>query len=210
MLSRRNAVAFGVVVVLVGVLGTFAPPARAADDFGGAAKEFIQRLSENAISDLTSQDVPRPERVNRFRTLMDKYFAWRGIAQWVLGRYWPRATPEQQKEYLDLYRELMVLTYVDRFTNYHGERLAVLNSETVDGRDVLVFTQLNRPNSADPLKVEWRVRARGGEFKIVDIMVEGVSMGQTQRSEFASAIKQQGENLDGFLVELRKRVRKGA
>lgn len=206
MLSRRNAVA----VLVVGVLGTFALASRAADDFGVAAKEFIQGLSENAIADLTSQDVPRPERVNRFRALMDKYFAWRGIAQWVLGRYWPRATPEQQKQYLDLYQELMILTYVDRFTNYHGERLAVLNSETVDGRDVLVFTQLNRPNSPDPLKVEWRVRARSGEFKIVDIMVEGVSMGQTQRSEFASAIKQQGENLDGFLDELRKRVRKGA
>jgi phospholipid transport system substrate-binding protein len=206
MWSRRLILA----AIVAGAAALGAPARGGAEEFGDAARKFIETLAQRAIADLTSKEVPRQERVRRFRALMDEYFAWRGIAQWVLGRYWPRATPRQQKEYLDLYQELMIITYVDRFTNYAGETLSVLNGEVVDGRDALVHTLLTRPHSSDPLKVEWRVRAKEGLFKIIDIMVEGVSMGQAQRSEFASAISQQGGDLDAFLKELRKRVRPDA
>jgi phospholipid transport system substrate-binding protein len=56
------------------------------------------------------------------------------------------------------------------------------------------------------VKVDWRLRAREGNYKIIDLMVEGLSMGQTQRSEFASVIRQNGGTVEGLLSELRKKV----
>ena len=72
-------------------------------------------------------------------------------------------------------------------------------------KDVVVYTKIARPTSEALLMVDWRVRRRGGNFAIVDVIVEGVSMGQTQRSEFASSIRRDG-GLDGFIAELKKRV----
>jgi phospholipid transport system substrate-binding protein len=69
---------------------------------------------------------------------------------------------------------------------------------------------LNRTDGLQPLKVNWRVRARGENFKIIDIIVEGISMGQTQRSEFASVIRQNGGDIENLLSLLRKRLRNDA
>jgi phospholipid transport system substrate-binding protein len=59
---------------------------------------------------------------------------------------------------------------------------------------------------AKPLKVAWRVRSKGETYTIIDVMVEGISMIMTQKSEFSSFIKQNGGNLGALLMELKKRV----
>ncbi|MDH5488800.1 MAG: ABC transporter substrate-binding protein, partial [Rhodospirillaceae bacterium] len=67
-------------------------------------------------------------------------------------------------------------------------------------------SELVRPNSKDVIRVDWRVRQNGDEYRIVDVYVEGISMGQTQRSEFASVIKQKGGTVEGLLQVLRTKV----
>ncbi len=206
MLSRRFVLCAGFAVAMVGALSQAAH----ANEFGQGAERFVRTMAQRAISDLTSKDITRQVRAERFRQLMHEYFAVKGIAQWVLGKHWPRATPEQQSEYLRLYEDLMIAMYVDRFTTYQGETLEIVRTDVIDGKDAVVHSVIARPSSGEPLKVEWRVRARGGEFKVVDIMVEGVSMGQAQRSEFASVISQKGGDVGAFLTELRKRIHHSA
>ncbi len=59
------------------------------------------------------------------------------------------------------------------------------------------------------MPVDWRARTGGGQYKITDVMVKGVSLRQAQRSEFASVIRESGGKVEGLLAELRKRVQKG-
>ena len=63
-----------------------------------------------------------------------------------------------------------------------------------------------RPNGLKPIKVAWRVRADGHVYRVVDILVEGLSMGVTQREEFASFIRQNNGRVQSLLIELRKRI----
>ena len=63
-----------------------------------------------------------------------------------------------------------------------------------------------RVDGSKALKVDWRVRIKDGKYKIVDIMVEGISMIMTQKSEFSSFIKRNGGKIDALLDELRKRI----
>jgi phospholipid transport system substrate-binding protein len=57
------------------------------------------------------------------------------------------------------------------------------------------------------LDIAWRVRPKGDSFKIVDVMVEGVSMSQTQRKEYASVIRRNGGQVEGLLAEMRQKVK---
>lgn len=180
-------------------------PAR-ADEFGDGAKKFIEILTADAISMLTVQDISKMERADRFRRLMNENFAIKGIAKFVLGRHWRRATDAEKKEYLQLFEDLLVVTYADRFAKYSGEKLLVNESEVRGKGDALVHTIMIRVDGAKPLKVAWRVRGKAGNYKIVDIMVEGISMVVTQRSEFASFIRKNGGSLGPLLMELRKRI----
>ena len=180
-------------------------PAR-ADEFGAGAKKFIEILTSDAISMLTVEDISKTERADRFRRLMNENFAIKGIAKFVIGRHWRKATESEKKEYLQLFEDLLVDTYADRFAKYSGEKLLVKKSEVRGKGDALVHTIMIRVDGAKPLKVTWRVRGKNGIYKIVDIMVEGISMVVTQKSEFASFIQKNGGSLGPLLIELRKRI----
>jgi phospholipid transport system substrate-binding protein len=202
--SRR-----GVLAVFAAALIAASWPAGAADA-GTEGKAFIENLAGQAIAALTAPGISRGERESRARTLLTDNFAVPTIGQFVLGRYWRTATPEEREEYLRLFEELIVVTYVDRFSRYSGERLRV-NNAVVDpeSRDILVYSEITRP-AGGPVQVAWRVRRTPPSFKIVDVLVEGVSMGQTQRSDFASVIRNNGGALSALLEEMRRRVRQPA
>ena len=109
-------------------------------------------------------------------------------------------------EDLQLFEDLLVVTYADRFEKYSGEKLVVKEAEIRGKRDALVRTTMVRVDGSKVLKVDWRVRRKDGKYKIVDIMVEGISMIQTQKSEFSSFIKKNGGTLDPLLTEIQKRI----
>lgn len=183
---------------------------QAANDEGARAGKFIESLADRAVAALTEANVSREDRETRFRALLNEHFAVDIIGRWVLGRYWNEATEPERKEYLALFENLIVNTYVDRFKSYSGEKLTVLGTVPVAGGDLLVDSQINRPASGEPLEIGWRVRDRNGHFKIVDVVVAGVSMGQTQRSEFSSVIRRNGGRVEGLLAKLREDLKKGA
>jgi len=196
----------GVVVALaVATVGAL-PNAAHADGSGDQTKAFIKTLAEKAIESLTTKNISKGEREQRFRTLMLDNFAISGIARFVLGRHWPRASEQQKSEYLKLFEDLMVATYAERFSKYAGETLEVEQAEERGENDIIVYSSIRRIDGAQPIKVAWRVRGKAGGYKIVDVIVEGISMVQTQKSEFASFIQQHDGNLGALLTEIRKRI----
>ncbi len=199
-MNRRTFVAAAIaVVVVVGASG-----ARA--DEAAEARNFIDALADKAIAALTVKDITREERFRRFRVLLNEHFAVKTIGQWVLGRHWRQATKEEKQEYLRLFEDLIVDTYADRFKRYSGEKLAITDAKLKGKKDIIVSTLISRPAGGQPIRVDWRVRHVGEIKRIVDVIVEGVSMGQTQRSEFASVIRANGGGMKGLLDQLRRRA----
>jgi len=170
-----------------------------------APGEFIEKLADKAVAALTINDITRVERVRRFRTLLNDHFDVKIIGRFVLGRYWRQASEEERAEYLTLFEDLIVDTYVDRFAKYSGEALLVIKTEAIQDDDSIVFSSINRPSGGPPVSIAWRLRLRNGNYLIIDVMVEGVSMGQAQRSEFASVIRRNGGAVKGLLAKLRDR-----
>ena len=188
-------------VVSLLVLGSGAvlmPGVGVAQDAAG----FVQSLGNDAISTLARGNLGPDGISDRFRQVLRSNFDTAAIGQFVLGRYWPQATPAQQQEYLSLFEKMIVKVYADRFRQYSGETFQVTSSRPDASGDTMVQSQVVRP-SGPPVNVEWRVR---GGSRIVDVIVEGVSMSVTQRSEFASVIQSSGGQIEGLLRSLRQRV----
>ena len=206
MISRRWVI-IRFVGCFVALLATSSSVRSAdADELANGAENFIREMSETAILNLTEPDITREERKLRLQGVMDQYFYVPGIGQWVLGRFWRQASAEERKEYLDLFGQLIIESYVDKFASYTGESLEIVKTDIHNSKDAIVSSTLKRPELNQVVQLEWRVRTNNGVYKIIDIMVEGISMGQTQRSEFASALKSYGGDMGKFLEELRIRV----
>ena len=197
------------VLLFVLTLGTWSGPMAAAPaQAETTAQTFIEGLAEEAVSALTSDGITRAERIVRFTELLDHNFDVDTIGKWVLGRYWRTATDAEKEEYLKLFKEYVVITYVERFDQYSGEKLMVTKSVTEPGQDSLVFSEIKRPSGGEPIRVVWRVRADADVYKIIDVYVEGISMSQTQRKEFSSVIRSNGDTVAGLLGALRTQIAK--
>jgi phospholipid transport system substrate-binding protein len=187
-------------VILLSVGAPQGVRAESAED----AQRLVESLADKAVTALGDRDIEREERVRRFQALLEENFDVDVIGRWVLGRYWRDATPAQREEFRTLYERMIVNTYVDRFTEYSGEKLSVINAAEIATDDILVRSQLVRATAGPPVQVDWRVHAREQRLRIVDVIVEGVSMGQTQRSEFASVIRQGGGDMEALLRKMRE------
>ncbi len=171
-----------------------------------AARAFIQDISENAVRSLTDDAVPKAERIRRFRRMFTNHFAVKAMGKWILGRHWRKATESERAEYLRLFEDLMVVSYVDRFAEYAGESLKTVRAVRHGETTAIVFSEIVQPGASKPIRVDWRVGRNSGQFKILDVMVEGTSMSQTLRSDFGSTIRRRGGTLEGLLEALREKT----
>jgi phospholipid transport system substrate-binding protein len=177
-----------------------AQPSAATGDAGSAAFAFIQGLGNDATKELSDPAIPQSERDTRFRRLLVDRFDMAAISKFVLGRYWRSTNEAQRMEFQHLFVDFIVGSYSVRFSAYLGEGVKVTGT-SVDGGTILVHSKIDMPSSED-IRVDWLLRHADGNFAIVDIIVEGVSMSVTQRSEFASVIQNRG-GVSGLIEALR-------
>ena len=183
-------------VILLLALSPLPVAAGTLDD----AIRFVQNLGDNAIEVLKAPDSTPEKRRVKFQEILDRDFAVNTIGRFALGRYWRAASPDQRQEYLRLFRLFILNTYASRLDGYSGQSFTVVKAHSIDNKDTLVNTAISQTN-AEPLRVDYRVRTRQGDHKIVDVLVEGISLITTQRSEFASIINREG--FDGLLELMR-------
>jgi len=187
-------------LLMVSAWLTTASGAGAAD-----ADLFMSQLWGQTV-EVLSNKVPRAERLARFRQLFQADFDGPGIARFVLGRYWRSATEPEQQEFLKLFEDYVVFVYGTRLSNFSGETFKLRGSRT-DASGTIVSTDIISPSGDAPIKVDWRLITDHGSFKINDVIIEGISMLVTQRSEFASVIQRHGGQVGELLAMMRERTK---
>ena len=195
----RRCLIVGACMLIVGILISARPAAAAADPAA-----VVTSLGNQALEVLGNNVDPKL-RVARFRQLFSEDFDVPGIARFVLGRYWRVATEPQQQEFVKLFADYIALAYSNRLAEYSGETLHVTGTRPAPDGSV-VSSEIVRPNGAPPAKVDWVLTPHDGAYKISDVVVEGVSMAVTQRSEFASVIQRNGGQVQGLITALRQKT----
>lgn len=118
----------------------------------------------------------------------------------AVGRSWRQASPEQKKQLVDAFRTMLVRTYSNAITAYQGQTMKVMPLRMKpDDDDVTVHNQYIRPGGK-PVQLDYQMHRTQSGWKIYDIVVEGVSLVLTYRSEFDAVVKEQG--VDGLIKRL--------
>lgn len=197
----------GLPAVFIGLgLALFTLPTQAtADDFSAGAHEFVRQLADKAIEALAGEEITERQRTKNFRRLFREYFDIGVIGRRVLGRHWRKAKPGERKEFLSLFENLIVTTYVKRFRQYTTKSLIISGTTSRNHRMVIVHSRILPSGGTPAIRVDWRVDFPDGAYKVTDLVVEGISMVQTQRSEFSSVIRRNGGKVQGLIAALRQK-----
>ncbi len=167
--------AFLLLTISLGGIGQ----ARAQTSPQEAAKFVLALGSEAVLLQSAVRSEPLEKRAALLQGLVRRGFNLELISQFVLGRFWHRATAEQRAEFQELFTAYLVNSYARQLGSYRAETLTIVGSHPVGRKDVLVETSVESSDgAANPI---WRVRAKDGEYKIIDVSIDGVSLALTRR-----------------------------
>lgn len=173
-----------------------------SDNAAIGARDFVDRMGERAVAFLSDSSLGQEQRKTKFRSLLRDSYDMDTIARFALGRYWRLASTQQRKEYRKLFEDMVVNVYARRFEDYKGQKFEVRGQRSDGDSDTLVTSYIVSGEGAD-VKVDWRVRLKGGKYRIVDVIVEGVSMAMTQRSDFSAVIQKGGGDVQVLIDHLK-------
>lgn len=167
------------------------------------ATAFMNQLVKDAGAALTAQGQTLEQREEKFRALLRDGFDMPFIARVALGKRWKTLAKPEQKTYTDLFSQFVLRTYAPRLGGFDPARFHVTGASPKGRRDMLVKTDIKQ-ESGGAVKAGWRVRLVDGQHRIVDIIVEGISMTLNQRREFGSVVQKGG--VSGLMEMLRART----
>jgi phospholipid transport system substrate-binding protein len=117
------------------------------------------------------------------------------------------ATDPQRIEFQQAFEDCIVQSYSARFSEYRGTRLYVVGSVNEAGGIVIVHSKINT-SKTENVPLDWRPQSTDGAFMILDIVIDGISMAVTERSDFGSVIQSHG--IDGLIEALRAKISESA
>jgi phospholipid transport system substrate-binding protein len=149
------------------------------------------------------------ERVKKCQVLMMKNLDIDWMARYTLGRHRKELSVDQINKFSEIYRRYVILIYSDLIKNYNGEETKVLSVDPINdkGLEYIVRTVVSRTGK-QPIKVDYLVRDLGypnnTDFRIADVVTEGISMITSQKSEFESTLSQIG--LGGLISNIQSKL----
>ncbi|MBI5639918.1 MAG: ABC transporter substrate-binding protein, partial [Nitrospirae bacterium] len=171
--------------------------------FAGEATEQVRQTVDTVMDVLKDQELKKPEkkeqRRKKIREVVDRRFDFEEMAKRSLALHWAKRTPEERKEFVALYSDLLQNTYIRKIERYENEKVAYL-SEKADGPYAVVKTNIITTKEVT-IPVDYKIFRKEGKWEVYDIVIEGVSLVNNYRSQFGQIIG------SGSYEELVKRLR---
>ena len=200
--TGRNNFCIVLLLVLAVLLRPASAPAAAPDPV-----QFLKNVVDEIVAILEDKNLAAPalkaERRTRVVAVVEKHFDFREMSMRSLGKYWKQASPAEQDRFVALFKKLLENTYINRIDAYSGEQV-VFKRHVAQGDRAIVYSGFLRNNVETP--VNYTMRNTADRWQIYDVQIEGVSLVNNYRSQFASILGK--ENFAGLLVRLEDRVGK--
>ncbi len=199
MINRRHFMTFAAVMLLM--------PLSARAQSTDKAAAFVKATGDKLVAVVNgpgSASAKRSQMTQIINTDVDVD----GIGRFCMGRFWRQATPEQQKQYLNLFHEVLVTNITSKLGEYKGVTFTMGRSKPQD-EEAVVSTTVVRPNNA-PTAVDWIIANPSSAPKIIDVVAEGTSLRLTQRQDYASYLSHNNNNIDALITAMKNQISQGA
>jgi len=187
---------------LIGVVAlTLGGGAFAAQD---EATALVKRTTERMLSTLQARraEVDRnPSMIyGMIDTIVAPHFDFERITQGAVGQYWRKASPAQQRDLVNRFKQVLVRTYARSLLSYSGQEIRYLPLRPGSrSNTVTVSTEVSEPGGA-PIPIDYRMYNNGSGWKVYDVVINNASLVGNYRSSFSAEIRQKG--VDGLITKL--------
>ena len=194
------------VLALFSVLGVAfaAPGVSSAQTEASGAGTLLESMTHEVFTTLEDSSLSRTEKERELRKVFRHNFDVPAISRFVLGKYWRSASEAERLDFIDAFEEMNARKFLDMVGDFSEEMFLVENVQQDASKPslFLVNTQVAQPKG-EPVSVVWRVRRKDDEYRVFDVLIEGLSMAITFRQEYGTVIKAEG--VDELIAMMRKK-----
>lgn len=169
--------------------------------------DLAYSMANMTLTMITDQKKNHTQRIESLKRGFSNIVDTKWIARFVLGANWRKATPEQRERYSELYHDFLMDTYISTYASNDEQKITDIKVLGVKDEAEGQFTTRTeiRMSNAQTLKVDYRVHPiADNKYKIIDVIVEDVSLLSTHRSEFMQTASARG--IGGVIKTLEKRL----
>jgi phospholipid transport system substrate-binding protein len=189
-----------------GIWSLFLIVAMATPALAAGPMEEIKQTTDKILSIVADPALKAPsktaEREKRIRQAVDERFYWEEMARRSLATHWAKRTPEERKEFVGLFANLLERTYMKKVEDYSGEKV-LYEKENQEGEYAAVKVKIISNKNRD-IPVEYRLKKEGNGWLIYDVSIEGVSLVNNYRSQFNSILLQ--SSFENLVKKLREKA----
>ena len=196
-IRKRTAAA---VVLILGWLG--ASGIQAATPSEAGARAVIEKTVKEVLDVLADESMSTEERLHSIEAIVYARFDLHAMSRLVLARNWKRFSKEQQSEYISEFKKYLSNDYGSRIERYDQEQVEVLEARDQPRSDVIVRTRIMSGQFEGAL-VDYRLRNTAGEWRAIDVVIEGISLVSNFRDQFKAVVSRGGPEL--LLKKLREK-----
>jgi phospholipid transport system substrate-binding protein len=165
-----------------------------AADQPASPRAQVASVTDHVLTILRDPKLNAEQRRIQVRELAYNYMDFETLSRLSLGRYWRNLTPTQKTQFIEEFKQHLSNTYTHTFDEYHGEDVKITGDRGEPDGDWTVLTQIigDQNGKRDVLaRVDYRLRNRG-QWRVIDVTVEGVSLVANFRAQFQSIMAEGG------------------
>ena len=188
-------------IILTLICALWAIPALCADP----AIDYMDKLAKEIIEQGVLTEKNNEEKEAFFHEKFTANLDLKNISQMVLGVYWKKATDGEKKDFIEAFTNLNTKTWTDRFGLYQGQDIVFQGTRNAPQKNQIYVD--SKINDNPPIEVIWRLRQKDGSYKIVDIVIEDVSMVMSYRNEYTAFLQQHQCSVQALIDELNTKIK---
>ena len=165
-------------------------------------RETMQETIDQVIAVLNDAGLDREQRRESIEKIAHDRFDLYTMSRLVLARSWKKFTPEQRELYVTEFKEYLANNYGGRISRYDQEQVEILGTRDEQRGDVTVKTRIVG-GEFDATRVDYRMRQKKGVWRVIDVIIEGISMVSNFRDQFKEVLSRGGP--DHLLAKLQEK-----
>jgi phospholipid transport system substrate-binding protein len=169
---------------------------------GQSPMQSVQTAVDAILGILTNETLDKEEKRSKMRAIINKRFDFRAMSQRTLATNWKKASKDEQQQFVGLFAQLIQNSYIGKVEAYTSETVEY-PAEKIKGKRAVVDTLII--TSSTEIPVNYKVYLKNDEWRVYDIIIEGVSLISSYRSTYQEIVKKDG--FPGLFVKMEEKLK---
>lgn len=169
---------------------------------GQSPIQTVQTAVDAILGILTNETLDKEEKRSKMRAIINKRFDFRAMSQRTLATNWKKASRDEQQQFVGLFAQLIQNSYIGKVEAYTSEKVEY-PAEKIKGNRAVVDTLII--TSSTEIPVNYKVYLKNDEWRVYDVIIEGVSLISSYRSTYQEIVKKDG--FPGLFVKMEAKLK---